>query len=86
MPMKYNDESVSEIAAKYALLRDSLEKLRDARKDKVGAVLAYVSGHYENAERAVEFLQSAPPALRERLKLRELETELNGFGNVMLKL
>lgn len=84
--MDYDDGSVSEIATHYTLLRESLEKLRDARKDKHGAVLGYVSKHYEIADRAVKFLQAVPDSLKERLKLEELEIEFDEFANTVLRL
>ena len=86
MFMKYNDKSVSEIAVQYALLKESLEILRDVRKDKNGAILSYVSGHYINAEKAIDFLQSIPTTLQERLELGKLESELLEFANIPLKL
>ena len=77
---------ISEIATHYILLRESLEKLRDARRDKTGAVLGYVSQHYIAAEGAKNFLSSAPDYIKEKLGIRELEMELNQFGNVILRL
>ncbi len=84
--MDYTDETVSEVAMQYALLRESLERLRDARRDKDGAVLGYLSEHFGIAYVAIESLESMPYSLKERLKIGELETELHEFANTMLRL
>ena len=79
--MEYNDKQVSIIVLEYFSLRESLQKLEEAKKDKDGVVLSYVSEHYVNATKIVEFLKETPAFLQEYLKLSELEKELNTFSN-----
>ncbi len=84
--MEYSDESVCEIVKQYHLLASSLERLKDVRDDNNGAVLGYVSKHYTDACGAAKFLQGLVPSLKGRLKLRELEEELERFSNALVSL
>ena len=80
--MHYLENSVSQIAIQYSLLNESLEKLRDVKKD--GAVLGWVSKHYNTAEEAILFLQgeaTLTDSIKEKLQLGKLEKELREFGN-----
>ena len=86
MEYEYISESVAEIATRYFLLNDSLEKLRDVKKDREGAVLGYISNYYEKARKSLEFFQKTSTELRKRLKIRDLEEELFLFTNTSIKL
>ena len=84
--MGYDDKSVYEIVINYALLKESLKELEDIKKEKNGVVFAYATQYYNSAEKAIEFLQSIPDSLQERLRLGDLEKELHNFANTHIKL
>jgi len=80
--MMYSEQAVSKIAIQYSLLNESLEKLRDARKNR--AVLGWVSKHYIDAQEAMRYLQTTAMlsgSIKEKLQLGKLEEELINFGN-----
>ncbi|MCX6749198.1 MAG: hypothetical protein NTW17_00430 [Candidatus Pacearchaeota archaeon] len=85
--MEYDDDLVYKIAEQYALLRHSIEKLKEVRGDKQGAILGYTARHYISAEDALKFLNlpEIPQSVRKRLKIWELEEELLDFANMSVK-
>ena len=82
--MEYNHDSVGEIVENYIILKESVKELGSVKKE--GAVLAWASGHYERGKIAVEFLNTIPSELQERLNLRKLEAEFSNLGNTHIKL
>ena len=82
--MEYDHDSVCKIVENYTLLRDSIKELGSIKKE--GAVLGWASGHYEKGKTAVEFLNTIPSELQERLNLRKLEAEFSNLGNTHIKL
>lgn len=84
--MKYNDGNVAKIIENYFLLKNSLKELEDIDKEKIGVVFGYAAEHYTIARKAIEFLESIPESLKEKLKISDLEKELHDFTNVHIKL
>lgn len=85
--MDYNDESVSILAESYAYLRDSLNALKEAREGKDGAIIfGEVSDKYQLAKDSIKLLNNLPEAVRERLKIGELEKTLFEFTNLPIGL
>jgi hypothetical protein len=84
--MEYNHESVTKIVTQYSLLKESLEKLRDAKRTREGVILGYAASEYLNVMQALEFLHEIPNELKENLKINELEKEALDFANAHIRL
>jgi hypothetical protein len=84
--MGYTDKTIAEVADRYSELKECLRELNDAKNSSDGAVLSWVSRHYERANEALNFLKKMPAELQARLKISDLEIGLSFFANTHIRL
>ena len=82
--MNYDEKFVGGMIINYFKLRGSLIKLRELRGDRSGADMHYVINLYNEANEAREFFNSelVTSALKESLKMGDLEKELNDLKSL----
>lgn len=85
--MHYNEDLARKIAMQYALAKVSIEKMRNLKsQEDFTESLGYLFPYFEEAEKAIKFLNSVSSALIEKAKISELELELAEFNNAKVKL
>lgn len=84
--MEYTDKTIAEVADRYSKLKECLRELNEVKNSRDGAVLSWVSRHYEKASESLEFLKKMPAEVQKKLRISDLETGLNFFANTQIRL